>query len=478
MRKLLLLSVFSFVCVAFVHAQNVSVKSVSLRQSDLKASTQQRMDANGKACAIVKVGVVGVKDLQFADAVGDVDYSLGEYVVYVPEGLQKLKYRNSDGKISGTVVFDDYGLDVETKRVYSVMLESGNHMRAAIFSVHPVNARLTFNGQPATIDKEGMVIIEKPIGEYSYQVEAPGYISQSGSVKLTEDEIFTTTNIALEQKQYAVSINCRPNDATLFIDNNPLGKLNEVKDLKLPDGEHTVRLTAVGYNDYEQTMVVNGQNASLNVNMVQMEEKVVKHTEERTRTHVNLRPAYYLTLGGELFDKKQYIGHDWGLKLSFGAMQHFAGVFSVYEGISGGLMNLNKDKKAEWFEHPADSANTYFAEVPLLVGISVPFGKFNKHMFSALVGGYGKVMFTEVVDPKSNKSSDSHGNSLKTRFDYGVRGLIIVDISRFTIQAEIGLSLAKFDKYRLSPTGQTVSDGTNNPNVHFGLSLGYKFGNL
>lgn len=461
-----------------VNAQNVSVKSVSLRQSDLKASTQQRKDANGKVCAIVKVGIVGVKDLQFADAVGDVDYSLGEYVVYVPEGLQKLNYRNTNGKISGTVVFDDYGLDVETKRVYSVMLESENHMRAAIFSVHPANARLTFNGQSVTTDKEGMVIIEEPIGEYSYQVEAPGYISQSGSVKLTEDDIFTTTNITLEQKQYAVSINCRPTDATLFIDNNPYGKLNEVKDLKLPDGEHTIRLTAVGYNEFEQILVVNGQPSSINVNMIQMEEKVVKHDDERTRTHVNLRPSYYITLGGELYDKKQYIGHDWGLKLSFAAMQHFAGMFSAYEGIGGGIMNLHKDEKKEWFENPADSANTYFIEVPLMVGISIPFGKFNKHLFSVLAGGYGKMMLTEVIDPKSNKSPDSHGNSLKTRFDYGLRGMVIVDISRFSIQAEIGLSLAKFDKYKLSSTGQAVTDGTNKPNVHFGLSLGYKFGKL
>ena len=318
-------------CIESAIAQNISVKSVSFRQSDLKASTEQRMDAKGKPCAIVRVGIVGVKDLSFPDAVGDVKYSLGEYIVYVPEGLQQFKYKNSNGKISGSVSFDDYGLDVETKRVYSVVFESENHMRAAIFSVHPTSAKLTFNGSTVPLDEEGMAIVEKPIGSYTYKVEAPGYVPQSGTVKLIEDEISTTTTSVLEQIQYPLNISCTPANATLFIDNSPMGALNEVSDLKLPDGQHIIRLTAVGYNDYEQTISINGQGSSLNVRMQKMEEIVVKHKEERTRTHINIRPAYYITGGGELYDKKQYLGHDWGLKLSLGAMQHFAGIFSIYK---------------------------------------------------------------------------------------------------------------------------------------------------
>lgn len=465
-------------CVSFSHAQNYSIKAVSYRQSDLKASTEQRMDGNGKPCAIVRVGIVGVKDLTFQEAVGDVDYSLGEYIVYVPDGIQKLNYKNSDGKIAGSVSFEDYGLDVETKRVYSVTFESENHMRAAIFSVHPTDAKLTFNGQSVTLDDEGMAIIEKPIGEYPFQVEAKGYIAQSGTVKLTEDDILTTSTFMLEQIQYPLNISCTPDNATLFIDNNSYGALNEVSDLKLPDGQHNIRLTAVGYNDYEQTIDINGQGTSLNINMQQMEELIVRHDEERTRTHVNYRPAYYIGLGGELYDKSQYLGHDWGLKVVIGAMQHFGGIFSIYEGINGGIMNLNKDAKKEWFEHPADSANTYFGEIPILIGVSVPFGKFSKHMFSALAGPYGKVMFTEVVDPNSSKSSDSHGNDFKTRWDYGLRGMLILDIAHISIQAHVSLSLAKFDKYNINRVNSTTIKDSNKPNLHFGLTISAKLGKL
>ena len=471
----------SFFCVFSINtvAQRVSVKSVSLRQADLRASTNPRLDNKGQACAIVRVGIVGVKDLQFPDAIGSVDYSLGEYIVYVPKDLQKFNYHNTDGKISGTVVFDDYGLEIETKRVYSVVFESENHMRAAIFAVHPVNATLTFNGQSVSLDKEGVAIIERPVGEYSFKVDAPGYVSQTGKVRLTDDEITSTTNVILEQNQYALNIRCQPTNASLFIDNNPYGTLDGVTDLKLPDGEHIIRLTAVGYNDYEKTITINGQASVLNVNMSQMEEKVVKHKEERTRTHVNIRPGYYTTVGGELYDKNQYLGHDWGLKFSFGAMQHFASLLSLYEGIGGGIMNLKESEKTTWFEHPADSANTWFLEVPLLIGVSVPFGKYNKHLFSVLGGAYGKAMFTEIVDSKSTKTADAHGNSNKTNWDYGLRGMAILDISHFTISAEVSLSLAKYDKI-VNTTSATSSSSKekNKPNLFFGITVGAKFGKL
>lgn len=473
--KRILLTFGLLIALMAANAQQLTVKSVSLRQSDLKASTVQRKDASGKPCAIVRVGIVGVKDMQFEDAVGEVDYSLGEYIVYVPEGLKALKYSTTSGKVAGKVIFDDYDLEVETKRVYSVVMESENHMRAAIFSIHPATARLTVNGQPVVLDKDGMAVLEKPVGSYEYQVEANGYISQSGVIKLTENEISSTANLQLEQKQYALRLVCNPADATLFIDNNPYGKLSEQTDLKLPDGEHNIRLTAVGYNDYEQTITVDGQALALNVAMVKMKEQIVEHKEERTRTHVNLRPAYYTIIGGELYDKDQYLGHDWGLRFSLAAMQHFGVIFSVYEGLAGGIMNLTKNGRNKWFEHPADSANTWFIEIPLLVGVSVPFGKYNKHMFSILGGGYGKVMLTEIVSEKSTKAANEHGNDYKTNWDYGFRGMAILDISHFTIAAEVGLSLAKYDKINSgTAVTTTTKKETNKPNLFFGVSLGAK----
>ena len=478
MKKTIVLTLLLCLCITSVSAQNYSVKSVSYRQSDLKARTEQRMDANGKPCAIVRVGIVGIKDLTFPDAVGDVKYSLGEYVVYVSEGLQKFNYTNANGKVSGSITFDDYGLEVETQKVYSVTFESENHMRAAVFSVQPDSAKLTFNNEVVPLDKEGMAIIEKPIGEYSYTVEAKGYISQSGTVRLTEDEITTTTTSVLEQIQYPFTISCSPENASLFIDNIPYGAANQAYDLKLPDGQHVIRLTAEGYNEHEQTVEIDGKGTMLHVNMQKMRERVVEHKYERTRTHVNIRPAFYIHGGGQLYDRKQYLGHDWGLKLQLGAMQHFGGAFALYEGIGGGISNPTKNGKNDYFEHAADSANTYFVEIPILAGISVPFGKYNQNLISLLGGVYGKGMLTEIVKEDSDKAPDKHGNGYKTNWDFGLRGMIVLDISRFSIAAEVGYSLAKFYKIDRTTTTPTKSKESNKPSLFFGLSVGVKLGKL
>ena len=334
MKKIVIcLWLLSFLIVN-VCAQNISLKSVSLKQSDLLASTNPRTDSNGKTCAIVKVDVIGIKDLQFADAVGSVAYNLGEYVVYVPEGISKLKYRNASGSISGEVVFDDYGLDIETKRVYNVVLESENHIRAAIFSIQPQNAKLLFDGEEVSLDENGLVAIEKPIGKYSYSIKAKGYEDQNGVVNLSEDEIFTTTNITMRQKMYPLTISCTPSDASLFIDNVPYGKLHEINQLNLPEGEHTIRLTAIGFEDFEQSIEMNAHSASINASLTQMKEKVVKYNKERTRTSVNIRNGLYVSIGGELFDKNKYEGHE----RVYLYMRMFYGLFICWLGFNNLLI--------------------------------------------------------------------------------------------------------------------------------------------
>lgn len=417
-----------------VYAQNISLKSVSLKQSDLRASTNPRSDSNGKTCAIVKVDVIGVKDLEFVDAVGNVDYALGEYVVYVPEGIKELKYKNASGSISGVVNFDEYGLEVETKRVYNVVFESDNHTRAAIFSIQPQNATLVFNGKVIDIDENGFAAIEKPIGKYSYSIQAKGFEPQEGFVDLSEDEIFTTTNIDLKQKMYLLTITSSPSDASLFIDNVPYGKLNEINDLKVPEGEHNIRLTATGYEDFVQSINVEGQSASIDALLKQMKEKTITYSDERTRTSVNIRNGAYISLGGELFDKDKHEGHDWGAKLDISFIQHFAAIFAIREAIGGGIMNRNKKWVEEKLGEQVDSVKmSWYIEVPLQFGISIPFGKYNKNLFSLFGGGYGKSIFTNLTYENKKKEE-------KTIWDYGLRFTALIDINKFVIGGEFSNS--------------------------------------
>lgn len=436
--------------IANAYAQDISLKSVSLKQSDLRASTNPRTDNNGKTCAVVKVNVIGVKDLQFIDAVGNVDYNLGEYIVYVPEGIKELKYKNSSGSISGVVNFDDYGLEVETKRVYNVVFESENHIRAAIFSIQPQNANLVFDGNEVALDENGLAAIEKPIGKYNYSINAKGYERQEGVVDLSEEDLFTTTNVNLKQKMYPLVITSSPLDALLFIDNIPYGKLSEINDLKVPEGEHSIRLTATGYEEFEQSVMVEGKVSYINASLQQMKEQTIKYKDERTRTSVNIRNGAYVSLGAELYDKEKYEGHDWGAKVDLSFIQHFGALFAAREGVGGGLMNRNKKWVEEKLVEKIDTVKlSWFIEVPLQLGISFPFGKYNKNLFSVFGGGYGKAIFTELV--KENRKEEK-----ETIWDYGLRLTAQIDINKFVFGGEFSSSLKGFGTF-------------------WGVRIGYKF---
>lgn len=451
MKKLFVLLLVLCASIHNVIAQQLSVKSVNVRIGDLTARSNPRTGPNGKDCAVIKVGVVGVKDMEFPDAVGSVKQSISEYVVFVPDGLKVLKYKTKSGKISGSVNFSKYNIEIESKGAYGVVFNSPNNMRAAIFVVQPQNAKLIFDGNTEKLDGEGMAAFERKVGEYRYKVEAPGYESQSGIVRLTSNDISTTTNIILEAKQYPFTIKSNVKDASLFIDNVPYGALTLNTDLEITEGTHQIRLIAEGYEDYEQTINIAGYAPPMNISMKQ--KKIVDPPRS-----INIRPGFYITVGGDYYDKNKYRAFEWGWNLGASAMQHLAGIFAIREGISAGQMYMNKKKRDEYYTNLKDSTDAaWFVDAPLQLGLSFPFGKYNRNLISLLAGGYGKVYFLELKD-KNQKSSLNNKDKVEekeTNWDYGLRGTIMVDISSFSIGAEVSHSL-------------------NDCGTYFGIKLAFK----
>ena len=245
---------FFLLTIAFlsIQGQNVTVKSVSLLQNDLEARTQPRNDKNGEPCAIIKVGIVGVEDLQFPDAVGDVKYSASEYVVYVPSGLKTLKYRKTNGKIYGEVKLDsDYGIEIEKQRTYRLLLDTEDHFRAAVFAVNPPTAKLTVDGHSQALDENGMTTLKLPIGKHFYEIEAKGYYNKSGEFELIEEELSETMAVELIQHTQYVKFHIAPYNATLFVDNiaQPLNNKG-IYQIELGEGQHMIRLTAVNHMEF------------------------------------------------------------------------------------------------------------------------------------------------------------------------------------------------------------------------------------
>ena len=435
-------SILLLVACAFIlniNAQKVNIKSVSHLEFDTWGLRNNRVDPNGKNCAVIRVGVVGVNDMVFPDAIGSVNRSGSEYIVYVPETLQTLKYSYNSGKASGTVNLTQYdGVSPLVQgHTYRVIFETENHIRAAIFSVTtqtltgdiiPIqNATLTFDGTGVALDGDGMAIIEKPVGIYKYSIIA------NGNVKLTEDEISTTTDIQLEPRTYPFTITCTPPDASLIIDDVSQGQLDQLTDLVISEGNHTIRLVAKGYDDYTQSLNANG-DVKLNITMQQKKQEVIKFSDERSRTRVNIRNAGYIGIGGNYYDKNKNLAQMYGFNLSFSLMQHFGGIFVIREGIGGGMTTLDDKLMNDVYEVAPNDTTTSFVELPLQIGISFPFGSYNRNLFSIMGGGYGKYMWTAIEKGSDGKSSESE-------WDYGLRFSAIVDIKHFSISADVSNSL-------------------------------------
>lgn len=455
MKKLLL--IFLMICASLsTYAQQLTVKTVNLRPQDARARTNPRDDAKGQKCAIIRVGVVGVENLVFPDAVGSVDRSLSEYVVYVPKGLKSLKYKTKTGTNLGEIIFDDWDMEINSLASYDVIFESDSHLRSAIFSIHPKNAQLVFNGEKVNVDAEGMAMINKPVGDYSYQITADGFESQSGTVSLTEDDISTVTDVVLQEILYPVNINVSPENATVFIDNVPYSK-EAMADLQLTGGKHSIRVTATNYEDDERTIEVKSGLSPIYFALKENKQEIIKHKEERTRTRTSVRGAAYYTLSGELYDKMKYNGFDYGGKIGLHFLQPFAGILAFKLGVEGGIMHLNKVVKFDLNKNLNDSTSSSgLLEIPIQLGVGIPFGKYNRHYFSIMGGGYYRwtwVRTNEKLGYDSEKNEEKFAHD--PVHDYGIRVSAMLDFAFIGVGAEYSKSL-------------------NNHGQYFGIKIAYK----
>lgn len=112
-------------------AQEIKVKSMEVLQNDIYARTHPRTNDDGVECALIRIVVPMVKNIQFSNTymVGQQEYIPGEYQVWVFPGTKKLKF-NHENFPSGEIVFAEYLKDdegnpipIEGKTVYRVVLD-------------------------------------------------------------------------------------------------------------------------------------------------------------------------------------------------------------------------------------------------------------------------------------------------------------------------------------------------------------------
>ena len=131
MRKLLTSITILVLMTISAVGQTIDVVSIEESTTDLQARTNPRRDLNGDLCALVKVELPSVDDVEFdGNIVGTVVYRNGVYNIYVPAGTKRLPYSHND-YYPGEIDFVSAGIKLIGGATYRVKLQRSDDVAAA-----------------------------------------------------------------------------------------------------------------------------------------------------------------------------------------------------------------------------------------------------------------------------------------------------------------------------------------------------------
>lgn len=182
MIKKVILSLLILAAMQPVYAE-IRVKSIDELINDISARTNPRTDYNNKYCAIVKVDVPSINNLQFdTHTVGDIKNFPGEYVLYIPQGTESLEFTMGEKKY--VINFRDYDIQIKEKGCYRIIMEKSDNQNAK--SNTGVTILGNYDGQTVLVDG-------KPIGQTPIRTNSikPGkhHVSVANTMGITMDDI-------------------------------------------------------------------------------------------------------------------------------------------------------------------------------------------------------------------------------------------------------------------------------------------------
>ena len=273
---MMLLIVF---CQAIAMAQNISVASFKLLDSDLTANTTGTMerDQNGEVAALIKV-VTSEQGFVFDGGMTGIvktKQEVGEVWVYVPHGIKKMTIKHAQLGVLRDYFFP---ISIDKAKTYELILTTGKvetivtrtaSKQYVVFNVSPTNAIVELDDMPLDVSSEGYAEKSVAYGTYHYRVSAANYHTEAGQVTVSA------------QGKSNVNVKLRPNfgwievkgadeyhGAHVYVDNEHVGQL-PMKSGTIGSGVHQVKVMKSLYKPYEQQVTVTDDNTTSLI--VQME---------------------------------------------------------------------------------------------------------------------------------------------------------------------------------------------------------------
>ena len=113
MRTIIVI-IFCFIS-SIVSAQEYFVQSILELTNDLTARRKSVIDSNGKGCALVRISIPSVNNIEFKSSiVGNPEFQPGEYSVFVPENTADISLSVNGKKYD--INFSDFNIAIEDKK--------------------------------------------------------------------------------------------------------------------------------------------------------------------------------------------------------------------------------------------------------------------------------------------------------------------------------------------------------------------------
>ena len=249
----------------FALGQKISVTEFNLSAADKTASTLGTViyDQNDIECALIKIQTTA-KGLSFDNGSLGIQKKIEKpsgVWVYVPATTKFLTISHED---FGSITYK-FSSPVKKGMTYSMLLAVDEAAQVAydkskkqrlILNVTPKKATVKINGEERKVFN-GTFEEELPLGKYGFTVSADKYHACEDSVVIFNLRKPHVKNIALRQAfgwlrvDGAVDVS----DATLFVDNENLGKMGSRK-MEVASGAHHIRVVKPLYAAFEQNVVV------------------------------------------------------------------------------------------------------------------------------------------------------------------------------------------------------------------------------
>ncbi len=195
--KELIIILLLFLGTAPAIGQEIAVKSFAELPQDLAARTQEKQDANGKACALIKV-ILPLKDATFEGWVVDQLYTPGEYWVYMPEGSTKVTVKHAE--MPPTVY--EFSEKLMGKTTYQLVLEVQEVQKHYAFFQIKSNVKdcILYVDNNRYEAKKGKVEVRLPNGTYDFVLTGNDerYIPIKGTVNITDKDNYIKHACKLE----------------------------------------------------------------------------------------------------------------------------------------------------------------------------------------------------------------------------------------------------------------------------------------